>query len=219
MREINHLDGLFKIIIWLLDEQRVANHPLAARDRWPRRASSGGERTRRQRGESARLEIGGGPEWLLTSQVSSRRSRRNPLFRPPPPSIIQAENGGASWRRRRETLSRSALPILRPPTSTNSVVASILSLFQLIHMIFFYRLALNRTTATTTISRRSVTAVRPTASSAANPLNLSTGSLFQGACFLLVISGERLGIVGISSGLTSPPRFLYSGRRKERREG
>lgn len=24
--EINHLDGLFKIIIWLLDKQRVANH-------------------------------------------------------------------------------------------------------------------------------------------------------------------------------------------------
>lgn len=61
---------------------------------------------------------------------------------------------------------------------------------------------------------------RPTASSAANPLNLSTGSLFQGACFLLVISGERLGIVGINNGLTSPPRFFTAGKgRRGGREG
>lgn len=55
---------------------------------------------------------------------------------------------------------------------------------------------------------------RSSASSAANPLNLSTGSLFQGACFLLVISGERLGIVGINSGLTYPPCFLCGGKKE-----
>lgn len=60
---------------------------------------------------------------------------------------------------------------------------------------------------------------RPTASSSANPLNLSTGSLFQGACFLLVISGERLSIVGINKGLTSLPPFLYGGKNEGEKGG